>query len=207
MFIVFEGIDGCGKGTQAALAQKYLIDSFGSCALFHYPDRSTPIGVLIDQWLHGGLYLNRHQSPASVVEQATALQAFFIANRAEVHPSLMRALRKGHVVSDRYVSSGIAYGQADGLDADWLISSHAVFRQPDMTILLDISPDVSFVRRPDDREAYENNVGRLSYARDVYLKMAKSNSKKWLVIDGTQSPSAVSLQVNDFLNWYYQQDV
>jgi hypothetical protein len=53
MFIDFEGIDGCGKGTQVERAVGYLRQAFSKATSLKYPDRTTPIGKLIDAYLKG----------------------------------------------------------------------------------------------------------------------------------------------------------
>ena len=217
MFVVIEGIDGCGKGTQVQLLAEHMARSFKNVTTFKYPDRTTPIGGLIDNWLHGtmglGVASNRSDCSwdvASPLDHALANQALLLANKIEVQHHLLESFQRGHVVADRYTPSGIAYGTADGLDFDYLYDHHHMpLFQPDLYILLDMPVEESFKRRPERAEAYEANRERVARARDVYLRLAEvpAEQDRWLVLDGTQSKNRLHTQIADAVEWLYEVSV
>lgn len=200
MLIVLEGIDRSGKGTHA----KRLAERLGA-ALMKYPARHTPIGRLIDGWLHGtielGQYVDGTFAKASWYNNALAGQALLLANKIEIEAGLRERLRmNGRVVSDRYTPSAFAYGAADGLDRDWLVESHRELIRPDLCILLDITAEESMARkgRPED-EAYDGDVGRLTRARDHYLDIAKHGTNvpgPWTVIDAMRPLDMVAADID-----------
>src|ERR1700739_2009493 len=103
--IVFEGIDGAGKGTQVALLAKRLRKNGRRFTLLSSPRYETSTGQLVKKALHGEfgdfLALNGYLS-------AMPYLLDFAAGRGVT----AAALKKGMVVSDRYVSSTSAYHAA-----------------------------------------------------------------------------------------------
>ena len=76
------------------------------------------------------------------------MQLMYVANRYERRPDITRWLAEGAVlVCDRYVASSIAYGEAQGLDPQWLTDVQRFLPQPDLTILLDIAPETAVQRK------------------------------------------------------------
>ena len=65
MIICLEGIDGCGKGTQADLLLKTLREHDNEVGLLKLPDYGSPLGSLIDAWLHGKGYLASPRPPGT----------------------------------------------------------------------------------------------------------------------------------------------
>lgn len=108
LFIVFEGIDRCGKTTQVSLLVDYLQSLSPStsspCGVKRerFPDRSTSIGGVIDGYL-----TSKHELDDRVIH------LLFSANRWEKHRELIETLDAGaHVVCDRYAYSGVAFSAA-----------------------------------------------------------------------------------------------
>jgi len=198
MFIVLEGLDGCGKGTQAQILVERL-----KAKLFKYPDRTTPIGKVIDAWLKGEVFLSKTPRPPATAafevspHEAVALQALLLANKIEVQTSLDSALRRGFVVADRYTPSAVAYGTADGLPTEWLLNSHSALTKPDLYVVLDIPVEESFRRRPERAEAYEANRGRLTKAAAIYRALASYNllGVPVVSVDGTRPVDVVAADV------------
>ncbi|KAH8859257.1 Thymidylate kinase [Schistosoma japonicum] len=113
LFVVFEGVEKCGKNTQSELLQDALTQITGKQALLiHFPDKSTPVGKLLAEYFDGKLQLELHAS-----------HLLHIANRWERQDEISNALKAGiSVVVDRYSYSGIAYTAAKFhplSDADW----------------------------------------------------------------------------------------
>lgn len=140
--IVFEGLDRCGKSTQAQLLHAALAGS----KLVRFPDRTTPIGKVIDEYLNHRIELNDQ-----------AIHLLFSANRWEVSDSIIKALKEGTtVIVDRYVYSGIFFSCAKGLGLDWCVPPDEGLPDRDIVIYLDLSAEEAKKRGGYGRERYEN---------------------------------------------------
>jgi dTMP kinase len=158
MFIVFEGIDGCGKSTHARLLTEWLKKRRHEVLLTAEPTEGR-IGRFIREVLSG----------REVVDPKT-LALLFTADRYEHLQNVVEpALRGGKlVVSERYYHSTIAYQNAQGVDWNWLFDLNRHARKPDLTILLDVKPKKG-VSRTRTNEIFEE-VEFLQRVRDNYLK-------------------------------------
>ncbi|KOG98642.1 bifunctional thymidylate/uridylate kinase [Saccharomyces eubayanus] len=127
--ILIEGLDRTGKTTQCnILYQKLLPD----CKLLKFPERSTRIGGLIDQYLTDDSFRLSDQ----------AIHLLFSANRWEMIDSMKEALLEGkNIIMDRYVYSGVAYSAAkgtNGMDLNWCLQPDIGLLKPDLTLFLSI---------------------------------------------------------------------
>jgi dTMP kinase len=117
----------------------------------------------------------------------------YVANRYEWKPHIERELARGTVlVCDRYLSSSVAYGEAQGLDRAWLLDVQKYLPQPDLTVLLDIDPEVSARRKTTDRDRYERDLALLARVRTSYLHQV---SPGWIRIDADRDRDAVAAEV------------
>ncbi len=181
--VVFEGLDQSGKETQAQLLRDRLKAAGRRVRIVTFPDYGTSLGEEIARALQG----ERDYSP-------DVLQLLFVANRYERKPDMEGALESGIVVlCDRYVASTVAYGEAQGLDPEWLGHVQAFLPQPDLTILLDITPETSVGRKSTDRDHFEGNMALLNEVRASYMRQASLAG--WTVIDGERDKDAVAVDV------------
>ena len=60
----------------------------------------------------------------------------------------------------------MAYGEAFGLDAAWLVDIQRHLPQPDLTVLLDIAPETAVARKQQGRDRYERDTALLGRVRD-----------------------------------------
>ena len=178
--IAFEGLDQSGKQTQAERLLQAFRDRGTDAHFLSFPDYTTAIGSEIGAALQG----TRDYA-------ADAMQLLYVANRYEHRPAIESWLQAGAaVVCDRYLASSIAYGEAQGLDPEWLMTVQRYLPQPALTILLDIPPDASLQRKQRARDRYERDLALLARVRDSYLRQATDPS--WHRIDGSQHKDAVS---------------
>lgn len=192
-FIVLEGLDGSGISTQSALLETVLSKK-GYKTLLTKEPTSGLIGGMIRSAL-------REDWSTSF----KSLQLLFCADRAKhLEDEIEPALAKGRVViCDRYLFSTLAYGFAAGVDWHWLYNVNREFRLPDLTIFIDISPDISITRIEAGREKREVFEKRetLGKVRKAYMNLAKRFRFK--VVNGEQSREdigkEVSLIVSKFL--------
>ena len=180
--IAFEGLDQSGKQTQAELLRDRLVEDGRLVRLLSFPAYDTPIGAEIERALQGV----REYS-------AEVMQLLYIANRFERKSHIERELGRGTILlCDRYLASSVAYGEAQGLDAAWLLDIQKHLPQPDLTFLLDIVPDVSARRKTEDRDRYERDLALLSRVRDSYLRQLGPG---WVRLDANRDRAAVAADV------------
>ena len=181
LLIAFEGLDQSGKQTQTELLRNRLTDRGRAVRLFSFPDYGTVIGAEIGRALRG----ERPYGP-------DAMQLFYVANRYEWKQEMIDAKKAGAILlCDRYLASSVAYGEAQGLDAAWLVEIQKHLPQPDVTILLDIPPDESARRKSAGRDEYERDMALLARVRDSYLRQAASG---WVRIDANRDRNAVAAE-------------
>lgn len=180
LFISFEGGDGAGKSTQAALLQEWLSAAGREVVRTREPG-GTPVGRAIrDVVLHG----------EHVAARAEAL--LFAADRAHHVATVVRpALARGAVVlTDRYLDSSIAYqGSARALAADevrdlslWATESLL----PDLTVLLDVSAPEGRARRGAVHDRLEREDDDFhDRVRRAFLALAAVDPERYLVVDAT----------------------
>ncbi|ODQ82731.1 hypothetical protein BABINDRAFT_169919 [Babjeviella inositovora NRRL Y-12698] len=144
--ILVEGLDRCGKTTQTTRLVEKLASQGHKVELVKFPDRSTPIGKLINTYLCDKAF--------QLSDEAAHL--LFSANRWELAATITETLNQGtFVVLDRYVYSGIAYSAAKGLDFDWCASPDKGLPQPDLVIFLTMSTEKLNQRSGFGGERYE----------------------------------------------------
>lgn len=149
-FIVFEGVDRCGKTTQVALLVKHLMSLGLAAVAMRFPDRTTMVGDLINQYL---------QSKSELDDRAIHL--LFSANRWEAAPQLEKTLQEGTtVICDRYAYSGVAFSSAKPSLEDqlsWCQACDVGLPAPDAVIFLDLTQDEAekrggYVKNPSSRQ-------------------------------------------------------
>ena len=181
--IVFEGLDQSGKQTQAESLRDWITARGRDCQLLSFPDYGTAIGGEISRALHG----ERDYA-------ADTLQLLYVANRYEKRAAIEAALAGGTiVVCDRYMASSIAYGEAQGLDPNWLTDVQKFLPAPDLTILLDIPPDTAVERKAAGRDRYERDLALLSRVRESYRRQAAQPG--WLLLNGRRAKDEVAADV------------
>jgi dTMP kinase len=183
LLVAFEGLDQSGKQTQAELLRDRLTAAGRTVRLLSFPDYATAIGTEIGRALLGD---NEYD--------ADVMQLLYVANRYEWKDEITRERDAGTIlVCDRYLASSVAYGEAHGLDGAWLAAIQRYLPQPDLTILLDIPPDVSARRKTADRDKYERDLALLARVRDSYLRQASNGG--WLRLDADRDRAAVAADV------------
>ena len=183
LLIAFEGLDQSGKQTQAERLRDRLVAAGRTVRLLSFPSYHTHIGAEIGRALKG----ERDYA-------ADTMQLLYVANRFEWKPEIERELAKGTVVvCDRYLASSVAYGEAFGLDGQWLSEIQRYLPQPDLTVLLDIDSQVSASRKTTDRDKYERDLALLGRVRESYLRQA--SAPKWLRLDAGRDRDLVAADV------------
>jgi dTMP kinase len=108
-FILLEGIDRCGKTTQCSLLVKHLLSLSIAALALRFPDRTTTVGKVIDQYLKSSPTVDGKKGAVD----DRAIHLLFSANRWEAVPSILETLGNGvNIVCDRYAYSGVAFSSA-----------------------------------------------------------------------------------------------
>lgn len=191
-FVAFEGGEGAGKSTQLRLLADALREAgYADVVVTHEPG-STASGAVLRALL---------LDPATVLS-ARAEALVYAADRAEhVHRVLRPALAQGAVVlCDRYVDSSLAYqGAGREIDLDALRRVQRLATdglRPDLTVLLDLPPEVGLRRIGAGRDRIEGQP--LAFHRTVregFLDLAGRSRGRYLVVDGTGSADEVAQAV------------
>jgi len=192
-FLVLDGIDGCGKSTQARLLAEALTQARGVPALHLREPGSTKVGERIREIL-----LSREHE----LDPGVELLLFAAARRQTLRELVQPALAAGRdVVCERFHASTFAYQAfAGGLPEDDVLSvllRWADEPRPDALILLDVDPAAAARRRagPEDRIEAKG----LEFQRRVaegYRRFARLQPGT-IVIDGSASPADVARSVRE----------
>ena len=182
MLIAIEGIDQSGKATLARSIATRADKRGLRPVVLTFPDYGTPTGRLLGAALAG-------KSECS----AEMMQLLCAVNRFEKRELVQGLLDAGSmVICDRYTGSGLAYGEALGVDTDWLDEVERPMPPAGITLLLDIDPQTAAARKPAGRDAYEANAALQARARDAYARRAKRHG--WTVLDATEAPAKLGAQ-------------
>jgi dTMP kinase len=183
VLIAFEGLDQSGKQTQAEHLRDFFTARGRECQLLSFPDYETAIGREIGAALQG----QREYA-------ADTLQLLYIANRYEKRAQIEAILgRGGVIVCDRYMASSIAYGEAQGLDPQWLAEAQRFLPRATLTIVLDIAPETAVRRKSANRDRYERDLALLSRVRESYRSQSRKDG--WLLLNGEREKATVSADV------------
>jgi dTMP kinase len=185
LFIVIEGIDGSGKGTQSKLLYTWLKKRGSPVILTQEPTYGEIGKIIRNGVLKGEL-------------DPTTEALLFAADRKKHTDEISDELEKGKVVvCDRYLDSSMAYQGAHGLDRDWLRSINNFSIKPDILIILDISPDEALkrVNTRGERTDYFEKVEFLKKVRSNYLQ-----TEDGLIIDAGDSIEKVQEEIKKIVS-------
>jgi dTMP kinase len=202
LFIVLEGIDGSGKGTQAARLAETAVAAGRTVASFSFPlYDENPFSRAIGRYLNGEL--------GALEDVHPALSALLYAcDRFHARPELERAIEEHDlVVCDRYVGSNLAHqgSQLQGEERerllDWLVEvEYGEFRlpKPDLVVLLDAHPKLAreLVAKKGARsytsleaDILESDEAHGDASREIYLELARRDD--WRVVGTAREDGSV----------------
>ena len=203
--ITLEGVEGTGKSTQLEFIAQTLLDQNKQVLCTREPG-GTPVGEQIRQ------ILLDNDLPS--MEAETELMLMFAARLEHVKKVIQPALQMGTwVVCDRFYDASYAYqGFGRGVPLK-RINELRVFSigdlAPDLTILLDVSLDVSQQRviERGNQDRFENEHSEFhAKVRDGYLQLADLYKDRISVIDATQSLVDVQVEIKSILDRLMQQN-
>jgi dTMP kinase len=187
LFVVFEGGEGAGKSTQVRRLSD-AIEALGHEVVVTFEPGATVTGKRLREVL-----LDRETVMAPMAEAM-----LYAADRAQHVATVVRpALERGAVViSDRYVDSSIAY-QAGGRglpesDVRRLSQVATGGLRPDLTVLLDIPPEIGLQRLTGPADRLESEAIAFHHrVRKTFLTLASQSRQRYLILDATNQPDKI----------------
>lgn len=193
LFISFEGIDGCGKSTQADLLRSYLESKGEQVELLREPG-----GTALSEQIRE-IILNPNNDKMDPSTESILLSACRAQLTREI---IIPALERGNIViCDRYADSTLAYqGYGRGINLEWLEKLNAFATaglKPDITLLVDLPVDEALNRMQSksfDRIEMEG-IEFLDKVRSGYLELTDRFSKRYFMIDGMETIKEMSKKI------------
>ena len=180
-FITFEGIDGCGKSTQARLLLDYMNKSGVETILVREPGGTNISESVREILLHSssGQMGDRTESLLMTASRAQLTQEVIIPNMDQGK----------FVIADRYSDSTLAYqGGGRNLDIEWLIelNNYATFTLlPDITFFVDIRSEETLRRLDSNKDRIEGEgIEFQARVRKTYHKLAERFNNRYVIMDG-----------------------
>lgn len=201
-FITFEGGEGAGKSTQIKMLALRLRERGHEVVLTREPGGSPGAEAIRHILLSGA---------AEPFGPETEVLLFAAARLDHMREAIEPALRRNAVVlCDRFYDSTRAYqGGGDGVSPDYLRTMEKIAvgeRHPDITIILDIDPELGLARvrgrlsgaagrdgEPSEVDRFEKDTLSVHRKRrDAFLAIAKAEPGRCVVVDASQDPETVA---------------
>lgn len=194
LFIVFEGVDGCGKSTQIKNLQNYIGTEYS------YLFEGVSVGCEpTDQ--ESGKFIRRVLSKEIEINNLDVISGLFLSDRA-VHQKdisdAINVLNKVYIC-DRYYYSNAAYNSKSLDDISYIEGLNSSFIKPDLCFYIDTGIDICIERinNRDHKDIFENSIF-LKNVKDKYDLMC--NQGKMIRINGNQSEEEVFQEIVKYLN-------
>ena len=193
-FITFEGIDGCGKSTQANLLYQKLNTPNGSCILTREPGGSIGAEEIRNLLVTG---------KSSRWSSETEILLFTAARRDHMERTIMPAINIGKtVISDRFFDSTRIYQGTASSELTALADKlHNLIIKivPDLTFIIDMDPKRALARglaRGSGEDRFEE-LGEpfQTKLRQQFIELAHSEKKRCFLIDGNKDISVVAAEI------------
>ncbi len=208
MFITLEGIEGSGKTTQIKNIVEFLENKGYDCVVTREPG-GTKIGEKIRSILLDPE--NRNMEPAC------ELLLYFSDRVQHIKELINPALSEGKtIICDRFFDATLVYqGYARGLDLDLITGLHDMTvdgLKPDITILLDLLPEIGLSRAWEQIDHGLRNEGETRFEKETlsfhekvragYLELARLEPKRFRIIDASKNKDQVKQQIiRELVEW------
>ena len=199
LFVSFEGIEGCGKTTQALLLAKWL-KSRGHQVIITREPGGTPLAEKIRKVL-----LDSRNHSMSPLTELLLLQASRAQHLAQV---IIPALKAGQVVvCDRFADSSTAYqGYGRGMDLEMVNQLNQIAVDgcwPKLTLVFDLPVETGFARAAKRKRALDRmEQQQKTFHRKVrqgFLAIAKADPDRVKVLDGSFPPDVIQAAVRQLV--------
>ena len=197
-FISFEGIDGCGKSTQAKILSDELTTYGKKVLLTREPGGSKGAEEIRNLLLTG---------ETDRWSAETEILLFTAARRDHLERTILPALEIGStVICDRFSDSTRVYQgvtRGDLRDVVDQLDKTMIPRQPDVTVLVDLDPKIGLARalRRSGNEARFEDFGLEMQIklREGFLTLANEFPKRFILVDGNRNESEVARDISKLL--------
>lgn len=181
--IVLEGCDRSGKTTQSLKLVEALNNMKIPAKKISFPDRSTPIGSIINDYLSRKIELPDR-----------SVHLLFTANRWELEPEIRREIESGvTLIVDRYSYSGVVFTSAKQcVDFEWCCGPENGLPKPDLVMFLKLPISDMVKRSGFGDERYEN----IEFQNKVDKNYEKFKNDSFIHIDAAQD---ISILTNNLL--------
>ncbi len=189
ILIVFEGIDGSGKSTQAEILLERLQEEDFDVVYFREPSKG--------KW---GRKIKKKALHADSLTPEEELDLFLKDRRENVEKNLKPALkRKRVVILDRYYYSTIAYQGAKGIDEKLIRKMNEEFVvEPDLVFIFDIDPQKG-LERIENRKKKDRLFEREDYLVKVREIFRSFKGEKFVHIDALKSKEEIRKEIEEIV--------
>ncbi len=180
MLIVLEGLDNCGKTTQAELIYDFLRKEGYNVHVSK--ELTTEIGRVIKRYFKNEAF------------EPVLKALLFAADREKRLEDVKVKLKRNEIViMDRYIHSAIVYRRAEGLDHDWvrLVNKHVPAY--DVGIYIDITPEESMKRYTSRKDNIKYSLDILRKIREYYLEYV--NKEELICVNGMQDKKEITKEI------------
>ena len=204
-FVSFEGIEGCGKTTQIAL----LSEALTRRAISHSVTRE-PGGTAVGEGIRRILL----HSETIHLTAAAELLLFYASRSQNILEKIEPSLARGEVViCDRFYHASMAYqGYGRGIPIEFIEKLTDLVcgeRRPEITILLDIEPEIGLARarsrnskRSEDEGRFEmEEIPFYTRIRNGYLELASRESNRIQIVAANRSIDAIHKEILEILGF------
>ncbi|MBE9259044.1 MULTISPECIES: dTMP kinase [Aphanizomenonaceae] len=198
-FIVFEGVEGCGKTTQMQRCFQWL-ESLNISVILTREPGGTELGKDLRALL-------LEKSPSKPVGEVTELLLYAADRSQHIEEELKPNLAIGKfILCDRYTDSTIAYqGYGRGLNMNLIHQLNQIATgglESDLTIWLDVDVEVGLSRKRGQAKLDRIEQETITFHRRVqqgYTELAASNPSQIVRIDGNDSQDIVQKSIQEIL--------
>jgi dTMP kinase len=195
-FISLDGVDGAGKSTQCGLLADWLRQQGRDVVVCHDPG-GTALGTQLRE------ILLHHRGAMELTAEAL----LFMASRAQLVAEIIRpAIAASKIVlCDRFLLANVVYqGHAGGLDPTdlWRIGAFCTGGlEPDLTLILDLPPDVSQARRKPKADRMESRGAEFfAKVRAGFLAEAARRPERFRIVDASFDVNSVQERIRQQVN-------
>lgn len=195
LFITFEGIDGCGKSTQALLTSHFLQEMGLKVKLLREPGSTD-----ISEKIRDILLDNKNE-----ITDTTELLLYEAARSEITAREIAPALQNGTIVlCDRYYDSTTAYqGYGRQLNIRMIKGLHKIATGglvPDLTFVFDLDLKTAFARQGGEKDRLENqSQAFFRRVRAGFNEIARKERRRVKLIDAAQTPEKVFDDLKKYL--------
>ena len=195
-FIVIDGLDGSGKGTQTKLLIEYFQKNNIPFEFIKSPNYETPVGEVYRRYLDGEF------------EMKTDSVFLLVASDVIMNKPRIEKAKKQRkiIIAERYITATIAFQCANGFPYEKAIKLVELigYPKPDIIIFIDVKPETGMRRKFGQEgklDRHEKDLEFLKKTREFYLREIKENVLgKWIVINGERSKKEVHEEILKVIN-------